>query len=84
MNLDLKNDLTELVKNEIRFAEIELVRLSQDNSLEYKSRLEQMGCQLQIIAVANGKFAGINQYFTVPQPTAPQQAPQANGQTHVE
>ena len=84
MNLDLKNDLTELVKNDIRFAEIELVRLSQDNTLEYKHRLERMGYQLELIAIANGKIAGVNQYFSVPQPTAPQQAPQSNGQTHVE
>jgi hypothetical protein len=82
MNLNLKEDLTDFIKREIRFAEIELVRLSQDSNTEYEEKLQSMGYQLEKIAVANGKLGAVNQYFVEPQ--QPQQPQPQNGASHVE
>lgn len=69
---DLKLDLLNKLRNDKYFAEIELVRLAQDPTMNYKGKIDEMEAQLALIALLNTEMGLVEQYF--------QDQPPAEGQ----
>lgn len=92
--MDLKIDLVNKITTDKFYLEAELGRLFNDQTMNYKQKIDEMARVLADIALTNAQLAGIDQYFTPPQPE--QQAPQGQpvvqpapqvvhqGQTHGE
>lgn len=86
---NLKLDLLNKHKNDKYYAELELVRLVNDSTLNYKSKIDLMSELLENIAILNAQIALVEQYF---QDTPPQQEERPiqqpthkhQGQTHGE
>lgn len=88
---NLKIDLVNKLNNDKMFDELELVRLAQDPTMNYKAKIEQMDFQLGQLALLNAKIGLVEQYFQEPAPqAAPQATPEApkaqvhQGQSHGE
>ena len=64
---DLKLDLLNKLKNDKYFAEIELVRLAQDPTMNYKRKINDMEEQLALISLLNTEMGLVEQYFQVPE-----------------
>ena len=76
LKLDLINRFTERKM----LAELELVRLAQEPNMNYKSKLELMEEELDVLLNVDAKLALVNQYFQEPQQQqapAPAPAPEA-------
>lgn len=90
MEANLKIDLINKVNNDQWFNELELGRLAQDPTMNYKSKLTLMSGILEELAINNAKLGLIEQYFTPPQVqpksnTGPQvQSQPLPGQSHGE
>lgn len=74
---NLKLDLVNKLNNDKFYAELELVRLAQDPNMNYRTKIDSMDLQLEVLAKTNGKLGLVDQYFQEPRGQAPQQqAPQ--------
>lgn len=76
---DLKNDLLNKLGTDKMYAELELVRLSEDPNMNYRNKISQIDTILGEIAMINAKLAGVQQYYTPPQVIEP--VPQNAGMT---
>jgi hypothetical protein len=75
---NLKIDLLNELRNQKYYEEIELLRLAQDPSMNYKEKIVAIKGQLEKIALLNNELALAEAYFPEPQaqqPVAPAQAP---------
>ena len=72
---NLKLDLINKLNNEKFYAELELVRLAQEPNMSYRTKIDSMNLELEILAVTNGKLGLVEQYFH--EPVAPEGQPQA-------
>lgn len=84
---NLKLDLQNKLNNDKMFAELELVRLAQDPTMNYKIKIEKMDSELKNLAILNAQLGLVEQYFQEPENPPVQQAPvgQAHqGQSHGE
>ena len=69
---NLKLDLINKLNNEKFYAELELVRLAQEPNMSYRTKIDSMNLELEILALTNAKLGLVDQYFQEP---APQAAP---------
>lgn len=60
---DIKIDLLNKISNDKYFEELELIRLSNDQHIIYKKKIDLMDAVLTKIALINIKLALIEQYF---------------------
>ena len=94
---NLKLDLINKLNNDKFYAELELVRLAQEPNMNYRTKIDSMNLELEILANINVKLGLVEQYFQEPTPaqpdapiTAPAAAPDApaakvhQGQSHGE
>lgn len=93
---NLKVDLINKLSNDKMYAELELIRLAQEPNMNYRTKIDSMDLQLEILAVINAKLGLVEQYFqepaAAPAPPAPAGAPVAEkpagkvhqGQSHGE
>ena len=73
---NLKLDLVNKLNNDKFYTEVELIRLAQDPSMNYKNKIAQMQEQLGTIALLNAELGLVEQYFPEPQAApAPVAAP---------
>ena len=72
---NLKIDLINELNNKKMYAELELVRLAQEPNMHYKTKIDSMNLELEILALVNAKLGLVEQYFQ--EPVAPAQAGQA-------
>ena len=69
---NLKLDLLNKLRNDKYYAEIELVRLAQDPSMNYSWKIDKMKGKLNELSLLNASMGLVEQYFQEP---APQGAP---------
>ena len=74
---NLKLDLQNKLNNDKFYAELELVRLAQEPNMSYRTKIDSMNLELEILALTNAKLGLVDQYFQEP---APQAAPAPDGQ----
>ena len=72
---NLKINLGDKLRTDKMFAEIELVRLAQDPTMNYQWKIDAMKQQLQEIALLNAELGLMEQYFQEPVQAAPAEAP---------
>lgn len=70
---NLKIDLVNKLTNDKFYAELELVRLAQEPNMNYRTKIDSMNLQLEVLAMTNAKLGLVEQYFQ--EPVAPQAAP---------
>ena len=70
---NLKLDLINELNNKKMYAELELVRLAQEPNMHYKTKIDSMQLELEILAVLNAKLGLVEEYFK--EPVAPQGVP---------
>ena len=70
---NLKLDLINELNNKKMYAELELVRLAQEPNMHYKTKIDSMNLELEILAVLNAKLGLVEVYFK--EPVAPQGVP---------
>lgn len=63
---NLKLDLLNKLRNDKYFSEIELIRLAQDPSMNYKQKINEMEAQLALISLLNEEMKLVEQYFQEP------------------
>jgi len=68
---NLKVDLVNKLNNDKFYAELELVRLAQEPSMNYKEKIDLMNVELGELAFLNGKLGLVEQYFQDPVPQTP-------------
>jgi len=95
---NLKLDLNNMLNNEKYYEELELIRLAQEPSMNYKLKIDLMKEKLESLALLNAQIGLVGQYFQdappvaagVPPVDAPPVVPEApkgqvhQGQTHGE
>lgn len=85
---DLKRDLINKISNDKYYAEIELIRLAQDPTMNYEEKIHKIQGQLNGLAILNAQLGLAEQYFQPQQGGQPQtQQPAGNvhqGQSHGE
>lgn len=64
---NLKIDLINKVKNDQYYNEMELSRLAQDATMNYKSKISEMTFVIGNIALGNAVLALVEQYFKEPE-----------------
>ena len=78
---NLKADLLNELRNQKYYSEMELLRLAQDPSMNYKQKISKIIEELEKIAGLNNKLALAEAYFQAPEqqvdPNAPQVTPEA-------
>jgi len=74
---NLKLDLINKLNNEKFYAELELVRLAQEPNMSYRTKIDSMNLELEVLALSNAKLGLVEQYFQEP---VPQAAPAPEGQ----
>ena len=52
---NLKLDLINKLNNDKFYAELELVRLAQEPNMSYRTKIDSMNLELEILAITNGK-----------------------------
>jgi hypothetical protein len=67
---NLKLDLINKLNNDKFYAELELVRLAQEPNMHYRTKIDSMNLELEILAVTNAKLGLVEQYFQEPTPQA--------------
>lgn len=67
---DLKRDLINKISNDKYYAEIELIRLAQDPTMNYEGKIYEIQSQLNKIAILNAQLGLAEQYFQIPQNAA--------------
>ena len=72
---NLKLDLINKLNNEKYYDEIELIRLAQDPSMNYKEKIDLMQVKLETIALLNAELGLVEQYFKEPEAPPVAQAP---------
>ena len=75
---NLKLDLINKLNNEKFYAELELVRLAQEPNMSYRTKIDSMNLELEILAITNAKLGLVDQYFQEPAPQAAPPPPQAD------
>lgn len=68
---NLKLDLINKLNNEKFYAELELVRLAQKPDMNYRTKIDSMNLELEILAMTNAKLGLVEQYFQEPAQGAP-------------
>lgn len=63
----LKADLLNELKNQLYYAELELLRLAQDPNMKYRDKIMAIDEQLGEIALITSKIGFANQYFQEPE-----------------
>ena len=91
---NLRADLLNEIRNQKYYAEIELIRLAQDGTMNYREKIDSISDILSEIAIINQKMILIDSYFTQPEvtptpeakpaPAPQQQAVPHAGQSHGE
>lgn len=72
---DLKLDLTNKLKNDKYYVEMELIRLAQEPKMNYKDKIDLMADSLKDIAIINAQFGLIEEYFRLPEEQSTDQKP---------
>lgn len=71
---NLKLDLVNKLNNDKFYEELELIRLAQEPSMNYREKIELMQEQLATLALLNAEIGLVEEYFREPAP-APAAAP---------
>ena len=79
---NLKADLLNELRNQKYYAEMELLRLAQDPSMNYRAKILKLDKELESIALLNQKIALAEGYFQTPE-QAPIEQPVPMEQTPV-
>ncbi len=64
---NLKLDLTNKLRNDKYYEELELIRLAQEPNMNYKEKIELMSYRLQNLAVLNSQIGLVEVYFKEPE-----------------
>jgi hypothetical protein len=68
---NLRADLLNELRNQKYYAEMELVRLAQDGTMNYREKIDALDDVLTDIALLNQKMALADGYFAQPEQAAP-------------
>ena len=67
---NLKLDLVNKLNNDKFYEELELIRLAQEPSMNYREKIELMQEQFATLALLNAEIGLVEEYFREPAPAA--------------
>ena len=76
LNVNLRADLLGELRSQKYFAEIELVRISSDGGMNYKTKIQRLDKILSNIVIIEQKIMLAERYYPQPQPEQVVETPQ--------